>query len=167
MNTTRIMVFIDNSNIFKGFAKYKIKADYDKLKKIIMRERNLIEIRLYEGVVYPIEPKKKKWYNDLKNISGYSVKTSFDKRTEKEAIEKKIDVKLAIDVIAKAYEDAFDTAIIVSGDGDFLPVIKKLIKLNKNVEIWAFKYSLAKTIEKIVPPENLFYLEEMLSKIIM
>ena len=161
------MVFIDNSNIFKGFARYKIKADYDKLKKIIMRGRNLSEIRLYEGVVYPIDPKKKKWYNDLKNISGYSVKTTFDKRIKKEAIEKKIDVKLAIDVIAKAYEDKFDTAVIVSGDGDFLPVIKKLMKLNKNVEIWAFKYSLAKTIERTVPKENLFYLEDILSKIRM
>lgn len=165
MESSRIMVFIDNSNIFKGFAKYKIKADYNKLKKTIVKGRNLVEIRLYEGIVYPIDPKKKRWYNDLKNISGYSVKTAFDKRTKKVSIEKKIDVKIAIDVIAKAYEDKFDTAIIVSGDGDFLPVIKKLIKLNKKVEIWAFKYSLAKTIERTIPKGKIFYLEDILTKI--
>ncbi|MFX1274722.1 MAG: NYN domain-containing protein [Promethearchaeota archaeon] len=165
MYTERIMIFIDNSNIFKGFIKYNIRADYDKLKEVISRGRNLIEIRLYEGVVYPLASKKKKWYKDLKNISGYKVKTSFDKWTNDLAIEKKIDVKLAIDVIAKAYEDAFDTAVILSGDGDFLPMIKKVIKLGKNVEIWAFKYSLANTIERIIPEDKITYLENILNKI--
>ena len=159
------MIFIDNSNIFKGFAKYKVKADYEKLKNIITRGRNLTEIRSYEGVVYPISPMKKKWYEDLKSNSGYIVKVTFDKRTANQAIEKKIDVKLAIDLISEAYENSYDTAVIVSGDGDFLPVIKKLLKLNKQVEIWAFRYSLANTIQKSVPKGNVFYFENVLSKI--
>ena len=33
----RIVIFIENSNIFKGFQKYGIQADYEKLKNIITR----------------------------------------------------------------------------------------------------------------------------------
>ena len=75
----RIIIFKDNSNIFKGFRKYNIKADYEKLKHIITRGRNLRDIFLYEGAVYPMSPEKKKWYEDLSNRSGYEIKASFDK----------------------------------------------------------------------------------------
>ena len=163
----RIIIFIDNSNIFRGFKKYKVKVDYEKLKKLISQNRDLQAIILYEGVIYPLNPNKKKWYEDLKKNSGYSIKTSFDKRTLKTAIEKKIDVKIAIDIISLAYENAYDTAVLVSGDGDFLPVIKKLKKLNKNIEIWAFRYSLANIIKEELDKGNLYYLDDKLNKILM
>jgi len=110
----RIIIFIDNSNIFKGFRKYNVKADYEKLKNIITRDRNLQGIFLYEGVVYPMSPEKKKWYEDLSNRSGYVIKASFDKITFSETIEKKVDIKIAIDIISLAYENAYDTAVLVS-----------------------------------------------------
>ena len=134
----RITIFIDNSNIFQGFRKYNLKADYEKLKNIIIKGRKLQGIFLYEGVVYPMSPEKKKWYKDLSDKSGYVIKASFDKIAFNEAIEKKVDIKIAIDIISLAYENAYDTAVLVSGDGDFVPVIKKVKRLDKNLEIWAF-----------------------------
>jgi uncharacterized LabA/DUF88 family protein len=163
----RIIVFIDNSNIFKGFRKYKIKADYEKLKNRITRERELRGIYLYEGVVFPISPEKKKWYEELSNRSGYEIKSSFDKIASNTVIEKKVDIKIAIDIISLAYENAYDTAVLVSGDGDFLPVVKKVKELDKNVEIWAFKYSLANTLKEELGQEKTYYLDDILSKIEM
>ncbi len=160
---SRIMIFIDNSNIFNGFKKYSIKADYEKLKKIITDERELKGIFLYEGIVYPLSNEKKKWYNDLTKKSGYKIKASFDKKLIHKTIEKKIDVKMAIDIISNAYENNFDKAIIVSGDGDFIPVLKKLKKINKAFEIWAFKYSLANKMKEEVESNNLFYLDDILN----
>jgi len=165
LSDEKLMIFIDNSNIFKGFKKYKIKADYEKLKSVLLRERNLIDIFLYEGIVYPMSNKKKKWYNDLKNNSNYRIKASFDKRISKNTFEKKVDVRIAIDMVSFAYEDAYDTAILVSGDGDFLPVIKKVKELNKNVEVWAFRYSLAYIIGEEVGEQNVFYLDDVLNEI--
>lgn len=159
------MIFIDNSNIFKGFKRYKIKADYEKLKSVLLGNRTLQEIFLYEGIVYPMSNKKKKWYNDLKNNSNYTIKASFDKRVSRKTFEKKVDVRIAIDMVSLAYENAYDTAILVSGDGDFLPVIKKVKELNKGVEVWAFKYSLANIIEEELGDEKIFYIDEILEKI--
>ncbi|MFX1531325.1 MAG: NYN domain-containing protein [Promethearchaeota archaeon] len=161
----RVIVFIDNSNIFKGFRKYDIKADYEKLKNTIIGDRELHGILLYEGVVYPMSPEKKSWYEELRNRSGYEIKASFDKIASGGFIEKKVDIKIAIDIISLAYENAYDTAVLVSGDGDFVPVVKKVKEMDKNVEIWAFKYSLANTLKEELSRENIYYLDDILSDI--
>jgi uncharacterized LabA/DUF88 family protein len=41
---------------------------------------------------------------------------------------------LTIDTLSGAYENLYDTALIVSGDEDFVPAIKKVQKLGKKVE---------------------------------
>ncbi|MEJ2278776.1 MAG: hypothetical protein P8Y70_13670 [Candidatus Lokiarchaeota archaeon] len=111
----RVMIFIDNSNIFNGFQKYKIKADYEKLKNIITGTRKLEGIFLYEGVVYPINPSKIKWYEDLKK--------------------------------------------------DFLPLLKKLKKLKKEIEVWAFKYALANVLKEEIDKNDLFFIDDVVSEI--
>ena len=161
----RIIIFIDNSNIFKGFQKYNIKADYEKLKNMITKERKLQNIYLYEGIVYPISPEKKKWYEDLSKRSGYEIKVSFDKIALHDIMEKKIDIQIAIDIISLAYENAYDTAILVSGDGDFLPIVKKITSLNKKLELWAFRYSLANALKEELEEDNIHYLDDILTKI--
>lgn len=161
----RITIFIDNSNIFKGFQKYNIQADYEKLKTLITRGRKLGAIYLYEGVVYPMSQGKKSWYEQLSIRSGYEIKASFDKIVKSGAIEKKVDINIAIDIVSLAYEDAYDTAVLVTGDGDFLPVVKKVIGLDKNVEIWAFKYSLANALRESLVEDRIFYFDDILDEI--
>ena len=108
---------------------------------------------------------KKKWYKELSSRCGYVIKASFDKIASSGAIEKKIDIKIAIDIISLAYEDAYDTAVIVSGDGDFVPVVRKVKELVKNVEVWAFKYSLANALKKELGHDNIYYLDDFLIRI--
>ena len=108
---------------------------------------------------------KKKWYKELSSRCGYVIKASFDKIASSGAIEKKIDIKIAIDIISLAYEDAYDTAVLVSGDGDFVPVIRKVKELGKIVEVWAFKYSLANTLKEEIGYDNIYYLDDVLSKL--
>ncbi|MFW9969788.1 MAG: NYN domain-containing protein [Candidatus Odinarchaeota archaeon] len=163
----RIAIFIDNSNIFQGFRKYDIKADYEKLKYIITRDRGLQNIFLYEGVVYPMSHEKKRWYSDLSNKSGYVIKASFDKMAINDTMEKKVDIKIAVDMVSLAYENKYDIAVLVSGDGDFVPVIKKIKDLDKSVELWAFKYSLANTLKEQIELSKIFYLDDILDKIKM
>jgi uncharacterized LabA/DUF88 family protein len=161
----RIIIFIDNSNIFQGFRKYNIKVDYEKLKRLITHDRDLQDIFLYEGVVYPMSLVKKRWYKELSKRSGYVIKASFDKIASSGAIEKKVDIQIAIDIISMAYENFYDTAVLVSGDGDFIPVVKMVKELDKKVEIWAFRYSLANVLSQELEPEDIYYLDDILSDI--
>ena len=83
------------------------------------------------------------------------------------AIEKKVDINISIDIISLAYEDAYDTAVLASSAGDFIPVVKKVKELGKIVEVWAFKYSLAYALKEELDQENIYYLDDILSKIKM
>ena len=93
------------------------------------------------------------------------IKASFDKIVSGGAIEKKVDIKIAIDIISLAYENAYDTAVLVSGDGDFVPVVKMVKELDKHLEVWAFRYSLANILREELGQENIYYIDDILSKI--
>jgi len=56
---------------------------------------------------------------------------------------------LAVDLVSGAYENLYDFAIIVSGDEDFVPAIKKAQKLGKKVINAYFKSSSSASLKKI------------------
>jgi len=114
-----------------------------------------------------MSPEKKKWYKDLSNKSGYTIKASFNKIVSHNVMEKKIDIQIAIDIISLAYENAYDTAVLVSGDGDFVPVVKKIKELDINMEVWAFRYSLANALKEVLDKQRIYYLDDILNEIKM
>ena len=67
---------------------------------------------------------------------------------------KEDDIRLAVDMVKLAYNDAYDTAVLVSSDGDFVPAIKAVKEIGKNVENIGFEnrvsYHLQKESDKFV-----------------
>ena len=54
-------------------------------------------------------------------------------KSEDQYHEKGVDVLMAVDLISGAYENEFDTAILVSSDTDLIPALKKVRKLGKKI----------------------------------
>jgi uncharacterized LabA/DUF88 family protein len=54
--------------------------------------------------------------------------------------EKGVDVKLAIDMVVGAYENFFDTVILISSDTDIIPAVEKVIARKKRVEYIGLSY---------------------------
>ncbi len=50
-----------------------------------------------------------------------------------ELSQKGIDVELALDVLDFAHHDRFDIAVLITGDADFVPLVRKLTALGKQV----------------------------------
>jgi len=73
------------------------------------------------------------------------------------------DVNLAVDLISGAYENLYDTAIIVSGDEDFVPAIKKVQKLGKKVINAYFKSSSSAALKKTC--DDFIYMNKILKDI--
>lgn len=54
-------------------------------------------------------------------------------------VEKGVDIDLAADMMRLAYNNAYDTAIIITGDGDFVSAVKGVKDMGKHVENANFK----------------------------
>lgn len=70
-------------------------------------------------------------------------------------MEKGVDIDLATDMLRLAYNNAYDTAIIVTGDGDFVSAVKGVKDMGKHVENANFKegkgYHLRTACDKFIP----------------
>ena len=70
----------------------------------------------------------------VKVIRGYILKT------DNQYYEKGVDVHIAVNLLIGAYENIYDTVILISSDTDLLPAIKKIRKLGKKVEYIGFSH---------------------------
>lgn len=87
-----------------------------------------------------------------------------DLRTgEKKRKEKGVDVALATDVLSMAWEDAFDVAVLISGDADYAGAVGKVLSKGKNVEVMAFRGTLSEELRKIAL--RIIYLDDIVNAI--
>lgn len=50
--------------------------------------------------------------------------------------EKQTDVGIAVEIVADACSNAYDMAVLVSGDSDLVPAVKKVRELGKTVHVY-------------------------------
>jgi uncharacterized LabA/DUF88 family protein len=55
-------------------------------------------------------------------------------------IEKGTDVNMSVQMISKAFQNAYDIAILVSGDTDYIPIVKTLHQIGKTVVLATFPH---------------------------
>lgn len=59
------------------------------------------------------------------------------------------DIHLAIDMLKDAYEDKYDPAILMSGDGDFAPLVRYVKIKGKRVENYHFADNVSRALTKL------------------
>ena len=72
------------------------------------------------------------------------------------AVEKGIDIMLATDLLRFAWNDLYDVAILVSGDGDFSYAVKAVKDVGKHVEIAAFPANLSWDLVHVADDREFF-----------
>jgi len=77
----------------------------------------------------------------LRDVEIYLVERSRGER------EKGIDVRLAVDMLVHAAWNNYDVAILVSGDADFEPLVRRVRDLGKKVYITFYPYAIAETLK--------------------
>ena len=144
----KLMIFIDGQNIYYGCKGFRsnYKYDIDKLVEVLSNlksDRELIDVRYYASL-RPIDKNKPNDEERFRKQQGFyeSLKfkyTTFIKRTKMketkcricgktylEPREKGIDVSIGTDLLLYGFTEQCDVAIVVSGDSDLVPVIRKL-----------------------------------------
>jgi uncharacterized LabA/DUF88 family protein len=151
----KVLVVIDGSNFYhilkhpevniKGTLRY----NYRGLIEWLLNGREAVSVRYYVGLAKfdPIVPEKSQQLvsnqqrlfaalgkQDIEIMRGYMMKNGTTYH------EKGVDVKLAIDMVVGAYENFFDTVILISSDTDIIPAVEKVIARKKRVEYIGLSY---------------------------
>ena len=150
----RVMVFIDGSNLYhvlnQHFSRNDIK--FGKFAEKLAGERNLV--RTY---YYNIKQEQRgrgsedqeKFLSALYDIPYLEVKLGIVKQRGDAMVEKGVDMMIGVDILKNAYEDLYDTAILVSGDGDFYPALQAAKDQGRHVEIAAFETNISPETARI------------------
>ncbi|NER38419.1 MAG: NYN domain-containing protein [Oscillatoria sp. SIO1A7] len=115
------LMAIDYANLDCAAKAIGIPINYEMLKRYINSRFGSLEARIYVGE-NDRKVNNKLWFKHLRD-RGYSIIT-------KEAIlhgnsfKSNVDVDLAVDVLSDGFN--FKNLVLCSGDGDFLPLVKKL-----------------------------------------
>jgi len=164
----RVIVFIDGSNLYhivKKLLPDKKPNDFnfEKFVKYLAENRDLIRTYYYNVPLDMMQDldsymKQQRFFDKIKRIPNFSfVLCRLQKKKSSGKITyeaKEDDIHLAVDMVKLAYNDAYDTAILVSSDGDFVPAIQAVKEKGKNVENIGFEnkfsYHLQQESDKFV-----------------
>jgi uncharacterized LabA/DUF88 family protein len=140
----RVIIFIDGSNIFHAIRALNIKIDYNRLVSFLSKDKYLIRAYYYSSMprVEDVDRdtpewdslmRQRKFIGELKNMGIKPRIANLRKLSTGEWLEKEVDIMLATDMLAMAFRNAYDTAILVSGDSDFCYTVETIQDLGKRV----------------------------------
>jgi len=157
MNGCRKIMFVDNSNCFHGQKDAGWRIDYKKLHAFLEKEGKIWQTFFFASVTNPPQYQQTKFYKFIKNIMRYEVKLfelgrktvicrkCRNRRTV--PVEKGVDVALATKLLTLANNRAFDTAILVAADKDYLDTVRAVKSNGLRVEILAWKGTISAEME--------------------
>lgn len=129
--TEKTCLFIDMSNLFYASRAMNIRIDYKRLLEYFSRGRHLLRAFAYMGID-PANIDAQGLVTWMKR-NGYRVVTKPLRRFEDGSAKANLDIELAIDMLTMA--EHIDTAILISGDGDFTRLVEAVQFKGVRVEV--------------------------------
>jgi uncharacterized LabA/DUF88 family protein len=137
----RVSVFIDVQNMYYGARQLKGKLDFDALMDAAVNDRRLIQ-----ATAYVVESKETDQSQFIAMLQQRAIKV------QRKALRVRADgsmkgdwdMELALDVLDAAPQ--LDVVVLVSGDGDFTSLVKRVKTMGPRVEVIAFPRNTAKAL---------------------
>lgn len=138
----RLGVFVDVQNLFySARALHHSKMNFKKLLEYIVHGRKLTRAIAY--IVQKTDVNQSSFIEVLNRL-GYEIKSKELKIRLDGTAKGDWDMGIAIDALAIAQK--LDVVILVSGDGDFVPLVEMLKAQGCKVEVVSFEKSTAKEL---------------------
>src|SRR5262250_3317443 len=152
----KVSVFFDGQNFYRSLQRYdeSLRVDYDRLAAWITQAVGgasaiFAGAHYYVGVSSDAPPLVEGFLKGLELRPGYFVKRELRVRRSgrcpacsadyEYTTEKRVDTRLVADIIQYAAIGAFDAAVLVSGDDDFVPAVEAVNALGK--QVWVATWS--------------------------
>jgi hypothetical protein len=152
----KICIFFDGQNFYRSLQRYdeNLRVDYDRLATWITQAVGGAGAMFggayyYVGLSADAPPVVDAFLKGLELRPGYFVKR--DRRVRRSVrcpacgadneytTEKRVDARLVADLIHYAANGAYDAAVLVSGDDDFVPAVEAVNALGK--QVWVATWS--------------------------
>ncbi len=156
----RIAILVDNQNIFLYSKSLNMRPDYGRILKAVEGRK------IIRAIIYSIQPEltdQSKFFYAVENM-GYEIKSKAPHLLPDGTHKADWDMEIAIDALALA--EKVDTILIVSGDGDFIPLCWALKAKGVKVESMSFVRIASSELMKIVDWFHPMREEEFLLKIV-
>lgn len=155
MAKEKVAVYIDGGNTYRklkdlGIPDSDKRFNYSQFVDYLVGEREVVSKRYYVGRVRNFDNtdrseklvrKQQQFLDSLAN-QGFQVKEGKIMYDRAGIREKGVDVKLSVDLVTGAFDQRYDTAILISSDTDLIPAIQYVIKgKDKKVEYIGFSGS--------------------------
>lgn len=142
----RVAVFIDVQNLYHSAKNiYQARVNFGEILKTAVSSRKLI--RAFAYVVRTKTGEEKPFFDALTNLG---IETRVKDLQEYFGGLKKADWDVGIAVDAIKTSDGVDVSVIVSGDGDYVPLVDYLKNHGKRVEAIAFGKSTSTRLRECV-----------------
>jgi len=144
----RVQIFIDGSNLYHALKNEckNVHLDYLKFSYLLANGRKLIRTYFYISTLDATKKAQEaqdqqRFLNALREVPYITIKHRPLNYAKVVPVEKGVDILIATDMLTNALRNGYDTAILVSGDGDFAPVLEEIARAGKQVENAAFRSS--------------------------
>jgi uncharacterized LabA/DUF88 family protein len=142
----RVAVFIDTQNVYHSARNlYHARVNFGNILKDVVAGRKLVRADAY---VITTEAGDEKNFFEALNKIGIETKTKDLQVFAGGAKKADWDVGLAMDAIKMAPK--LDAVIIISGDGDFIPLVEYLQVSGTQVEVASFGKSTSSKLREVV-----------------
>ena len=150
MRTSRVLVFVDESNVVSSVRPLGRKLDWLKLRDHLAsadRGRELIEMVIYAGLPPPIpewqteRDKKNKFLHWLRS-NGFLVVAKDGSPGDGKHYKPNVDVLMAIDAVELSVEMRPEIVVLVTGDADFAHLALQLhfTAVGRKQKRWQARY---------------------------
>ncbi len=152
----RAIIFWDYSNFHATLSQLthgewpeSKKFDYKKFVDALANGMDLIKVYFACSSAPEAGKAQQNFYDWVDRQAFFYVK-QFDRRQHSDGVnrEKQVDVYLATQIVALAYEDAYDVAILISGDEDFVPAIEIAQQKGKVIQAVATAINLSDELKR-------------------
>ncbi len=134
----KIALFIDAANLSRTIERQTPKSvdiDYKKLLEYFSREAFILRAYYYTGINNENELHDNRFYHSLKQ-KGYHLVTKRIKTFQDGKRKGNLDIEIALDMLELA--STVDRVVLFSGDGDFVPVLKRIGKMGVRTEVVSY-----------------------------
>ena len=142
----RVGVFVDAANIELACDRLRARFDWGKVLRMLTRDRQLIRAVAYSPVHDdPGVSMETQRFAEPFLGRGFKVVTKPLKRFSDGTVKANVDIELALDVVAML--DRLDVVCLVSGDGDFQPLVEYVQNRGVRCEVVAVAQSAAMNLK--------------------